>query len=100
MAIQISGNTVINNSRKGTLQIVNPGSFTTTERDALSTDVLASGDVIYNSTADTLQVYNATTPIWNDVGVTRVDGGMSASNFGGVPDIIDGEDADPTPGFQ
>ena len=98
MAIQISGNTVINNSRKGTLQIVNPGSYTTAQRDALTN--LASGDVIYNSTADTLQVYNATTPIWNDVGVTRVDGGMSASNFGGVPDIIDGEDADPTPGFQ
>ena len=98
MAIQISGNTVITNARKGTLQVVNPGSFTTAERDALSG--LASGDVIYNSTADTLQVYNASTPIWNDVGVTRVDGGQSVSNFGGVPEIIDGEDADPAPGYQ
>ena len=98
MAIQISGNTVIDNARKGTLQVVNPGSFTTAERDALTSP--ATGDVIYNSTGDTLQVYNASTSLWNDVGVTRVDGGMSASNFGGVPEIIDGEDADPTPGFQ
>ena len=96
MAIKINGTTVINNVRKGTLQIVNPGAFTTTERDAITVSTLASGDIIYNSTRDTLQVYNATTPIWNDVGVTRVDGGMSVSNFGGVPDVIDGEDADNT----
>jgi hypothetical protein len=54
MAIQISGTTVINDSRKGIFQSVNFGSYTTAGRPGSP----STGDIIYNSTDATMQVWN------------------------------------------
>ena len=54
MAIQISGTTVIDDSRKGIFNSMNPGVYATgSEPGSPST-----GDVIYNSTDSVVKVYN------------------------------------------
>ncbi len=55
MAIQISGNNVVDNSRRGTFQKLNPGVYTTSQANSLSK---SEGDVIYNSDEKVLQVWN------------------------------------------
>ncbi len=55
MAIQISGTTVIDDSRKATFTSLNPGVYSTPPSGA------STGDIIYNSTAQQIQVYNGTT---------------------------------------
>lgn len=54
MAIQISGTTVINDSRKGIFNSVNFGAYTTAGRPAAP----STGDVIYNTTDAKMQVWN------------------------------------------
>ena len=54
MAIKISGNTVINNSRKATFTSLNPGVYSSPPSGA------STGDIIYNSTTQQIQVYNGT----------------------------------------
>lgn len=55
MAIKVNGHTVVHNSRKGSFETANPGVYTTTERDALSPE---TGDIIYNSEEENLEVFN------------------------------------------
>ncbi len=55
MAIKISSNTVIDDSRKATFTSLNPGVYSTPPSGA------STGDIIYNSTAQQIQVYNGTT---------------------------------------
>ena len=57
MAIKVNGTTVVNNERKGTFEVSNPGQFTTAERDALSP---VSGDMIFNTDEASLQIYDGT----------------------------------------
>jgi hypothetical protein len=54
MAVQISGTTVINDSRKGIFQSMNPGVYSSGSLPGSP----STGDVIYNSTAGSLQVWN------------------------------------------
>lgn len=54
MAVQISGTTVINDSRKGIFQSMNPGVYTTGTRPGSP----STGDVIYNSTTGGIEVWN------------------------------------------
>ena len=54
MAIKINNDTVINDSFKGQFKRVNPGQYTTAERDNYNASV---GDIIYNTTELKLQVY-------------------------------------------
>jgi len=64
MAIQISGTDAVDNNRRGIFQKVNPGVYTTTQRDALASKAI--GDVIYNSTDEELQVWDGSE--WASVG--------------------------------
>jgi len=50
MAIQISGTTVINNSRKGLFATVNPGTYSTRPS-------AVAGDIIYNTSTGKLEYY-------------------------------------------
>jgi len=54
MAIKISGTTVIDDSRKGIFQSINPGAFASGSRPGSP----SAGDVIYNSTDQKVQVWN------------------------------------------
>lgn len=54
MAIQISGTTVINDSRKGIFSSMNAGSFSDGTRPASP----STGDIIYNTTTGKVQVWN------------------------------------------
>lgn len=54
MAIQISGTTVINDNRKGIFQGLNPGAYASGSRPGSP----STGDVIYNTTAGAVQVWN------------------------------------------
>ncbi len=55
MAIKIQGQTVVDDSRKGSFQVTNPGSFTTVQRNALSA---VAGDQIFNTNTNKLEIYN------------------------------------------
>ena len=55
MAIKISNNTVINDSRKGEFKSLNPGQYTTAERDALSP---TPGDIIFNTNEGKLEIWD------------------------------------------
>lgn len=54
MAIQISGTTVINDSRKGIFQSISFGSYTTAGRPGSP----STGDVIYNTSVSSHQIWN------------------------------------------
>lgn len=54
MAIQIGGNNVVDNNRKGIFQSANLGSYTPANRPGSA----SVGDTIYNSTEQRLQVWN------------------------------------------
>lgn len=54
MAIQISGTTVINNSRKGIFNSMNPGVFANASRPGTP----STGDILYSSTDGYIQVWN------------------------------------------
>jgi hypothetical protein len=91
MTIQIQGNDVIENSRRGLFQKVNPGVYTTTQRDALSSKSI--GDTIYNSTEEELQVWTGTE--WSSVGggqtAPPVDTEVIAfGDYGSAPDSVTG----------
>ena len=77
MAIQISGNNVVDNNRRGTFQKLNPGVYTTAQRDALSK---SEGDVIYNSDEQVLQVWNGSE--WRSLG-----GSARMTGFSGEREI-------------
>ena len=55
MAIKIGSNTVIDNSRKATFTSLNPGVYSSAPGGA------STGDIIYNSTDQKVQVYNGST---------------------------------------
>lgn len=55
MAIKVQGEVVINDDKKGLFKQINPGSYTTAERDALSP---ATGDLVYNSDDQELQLWD------------------------------------------
>ena len=63
MSIKVQGQVVISNDKKGLFDQVNPGAYTTAERDALSPNV---GDIVYNSQDEELQVWNGTD--WGSAG--------------------------------
>ena len=65
MAIKINGIEVIDDSKKGKFQQVNPGVYTITERDALSPAV---GDIIYNSDDEGIQAWNGIE--WTSIGLS------------------------------
>ena len=54
MSIKISGTDVVDNNRRGIFAKVNPGVYTTTQRNALSA---STGDMIYNSTDQEVQAW-------------------------------------------
>ena len=51
MAIKISGTTVIDDSRRGIFQKLNPGLYSTLPS-------ASEGDFVYDSTENTIKVYN------------------------------------------
>ena len=57
MAIKISNVEVINNNSKGLFNVVNPGTYTTAQRDALNP---VTGDMIWNLDKAVLELYNGT----------------------------------------
>ena len=63
MAIKIQGQTVVDDSRKGSFQVTNPGSFTTAQRNALSA---VAGDQIFNTDTNKLEIYNGSQ--WESAG--------------------------------
>ena len=63
MAIKIQGQTVVDDSRKGSFQVTNPGSFTTAQRNALSA---VAGDQIFNTNTNKLEIYNGSQ--WESAG--------------------------------
>ena len=63
MSIKVQGQVVITDDKKGLFDKVNPGAYTTTERDALSP---AIGDIVYNSQDEELQVWNGVE--WSSAG--------------------------------
>jgi hypothetical protein len=56
MALQISSNTVIDNTRKGTFLSMNLGVYTTATRPSSPT----SGDMIFNSDTGNIEVFDGT----------------------------------------
>lgn len=63
MAIKVQGQTVVDDDRKGSFQVSNPGQFTTAERDALTPEV---GDNIFNTDDGELQIWDGTE--WGSAG--------------------------------
>ena len=57
MAIKISSNTVIDNSRRGIFLKLNPGSYATGSLPSAST-----GDFVYDSTEQTIKVWTGS--VW------------------------------------
>ena len=57
MAIQVSGNTVITNARKGQFQVMNIGAFAS-DPTAGQTGGLAAGDMYWNTTDNEFKVYD------------------------------------------
>ncbi len=74
MSIKVQGQVVINNDKKGLFDQVNPGAYTTAERDALTPSV---GDIVYNSEDEELQVWNG------------VEWGSAGSGSGGIGTPVD-----------
>ena len=97
MSIKVQGQVVISDDKKGLFDQVNPGVYTTAERDALSPAV---GDIVYNSQDEELQVWDGTD--WGSAGsgsgsigspvevLTPLDGaGVSGSyNYLAQTDVI------------
>lgn len=52
MALKISSNTVVDNARKAFFTSLNPGTYSSPPSGA------STGDLIYNTTTQTIQVYN------------------------------------------
>ena len=65
MAIKINGQTVVNDDKKGLFKQVNPGTYTTAERDALTA---ATGDIIYNSDESRLEFWDGSS--WQTLGLS------------------------------
>ena len=63
MAIKVQGEVVITDDKKGVFDQVNPGVYTTAERDALSPVI---GDILFNSDDEELQVWDGTD--WSSAG--------------------------------
>ena len=63
MSIKVQGDVVITDDKKGVFDQVNPGVYTTVQRDALSPAV---GDIVFNSEDEELQVWNGTD--WGSAG--------------------------------
>ena len=63
MSIKVQGQVVITDDKKGVFDQVNPGAYTTAQRDALSPAV---GDIVFNSEDEELQVWNGTD--WGSAG--------------------------------
>lgn len=61
---QINGTTVIDENRKGYFQKLNPGVYTSSEREALSS--LSEGEIVYDSTEKKLYVYDGSA--WAGIG--------------------------------
>lgn len=74
MSIKVQGQVVITDDKKGLFDKVNPGSYTTVERDALTPAV---GDIVYNSQDEELQVWNGT------------EWGSAGSGSGGIGTPVD-----------
>lgn len=74
MSIKVQGQVVITDDKKGLFDKVNPGAYTTAERDALSPAV---GDIVYNSQDEELQVWNG------------VEWGSAGSGSGGIGTPVD-----------
>jgi hypothetical protein len=76
MAFQINGNTVVDNNRKGTFLSANPGVYTNATRPSSP----STGDLIYNSDANSLQVWDGS--VWKNAGgiqLTTATGGTIES---------------------
>ena len=69
MAIKVGGTTVITDGRKVESQVVNPGRFTTAERDLLTPEI---GDIIFNTDEETPEVWDGTE--WGPLGGGSGDG--------------------------
>ena len=69
MSIKVQGQVVITDDKKGLFDKVNPGAYTTAERDALTP---AIGDIVFNSQDEELQVWNG------------VEWGSAGSGSGGI----------------
>ena len=76
MSIKVQGQVVINNDKKGLFDQVNPGAYTTIERDALTPTV---GDIVYNSQDEELQVWN---------GVEWGSAGSGGGSIGSPVDVL------------
>ncbi len=74
MSIKVQGQVVINNDKKGLFDQVNPGAYTTVERDALTPAV---GDIVFNTQDEELQVWNG------------VEWGSAGSGSGGIGTPVD-----------
>lgn len=75
MAFQIGSDTVINNDRKGSFQSVNIGSYTPANRPTGA----AAGDVIYNSTTDSIEFFNGS--VWIQSAVIPIIATGGAATF-------------------
>lgn len=69
MSIKVQGQVVISDNKKGLFDQVNPGAYTTAERDALTPSV---GDIVFNTQDEELQVWNG------------VEWGSAGSGSGGI----------------
>ena len=67
MAIQINGVDVIDDNRRGIFAKLNPGVYTTSQREALSG--LSAGEIVYDSNEQKLFLYNGSS--WTNVGVSE-----------------------------
>ena len=74
MSIKVQGQVVITDDKKGLFDKVNPGAYTTAERDALTPAV---GDIVFNSQDEELQVWNGT------------EWGSAGSGSGGIGSPVD-----------
>lgn len=74
MSIKVQGQVVITDDKKGLFDKVNPGAYTTAERDALTP---AIGDIVFNSQDEELQVWNG------------VEWGSAGSGSGGIGSPVD-----------
>ena len=74
MSIKVQGQVVITDDKKGLFDKVNPGAYTTAQRDALTPAV---GDIVYNSQDEELQVWNG------------VDWGSAGSGGGSIGSPVD-----------